>query len=126
MRLLSFLLICGFLSLLQEGQAHTYKSGECPALEPMQGFDMRKVRNHYSCFSSSNLMMTYEEVVSIGNIRRQIRRITKLFLKTNSGNFYETYLKESIEEILQLIKIELHEPFNNIIYKFFCKAFIKK
>lgn len=71
-------------------------------------------------------MMTYEEVVSIGNIRRQIRRITKLFLKTNSGNFYETYLKESIEEILQLIKIELHEPFNNIIYKFFCKAFIKK
>lgn len=71
-------------------------------------------------------MMTYEEVVSIGNIRRQIRRITKLFLKTNSGNFYETYLKESIEEILQLIKIELHEPLNNIIYNFFCKAFIKK
>lgn len=71
-------------------------------------------------------MMTCEEVVSIGNIRRQIRRITKLFLKTNSGNFYETYLKESIEEILQLIKIELHEPLNNIIYKFFLQSFHKK
>lgn len=29
--------LCGFAS------AHKYKSGECPGVEPMQGFDMRKV-----------------------------------------------------------------------------------
>lgn len=29
--------------LLGLTMAHTYKSGECPQLEPMQGFDMRKV-----------------------------------------------------------------------------------
>lgn len=29
--------LCGLAS------AHKYKSGECPGVEPMQGFDMRKV-----------------------------------------------------------------------------------
>lgn len=29
--------ICGLAA------AHKYKSGECPQVEPMQGFDMRKV-----------------------------------------------------------------------------------
>lgn len=32
-----FLAFCGFVA------AHKYKSGECPQVEPMQGFDMRKV-----------------------------------------------------------------------------------
>lgn len=42
MKFLTFVVMCGLLGLTM---AHSYKSGECPPLEPMQGFDMRKVSN---------------------------------------------------------------------------------
>lgn len=33
--------VCGLL--FANASAHTYKSGECPSVEPMSGFDMKKV-----------------------------------------------------------------------------------
>lgn len=42
MKILAFVVMCGVI--FGSAMAHTYKSGECPPLEPMQGFDMRKVR----------------------------------------------------------------------------------
>lgn len=32
--------LCGLVA------GHTYKSGECPQVEPMQGFDMKKVTHN--------------------------------------------------------------------------------
>ena len=39
---MKFLLVVIF-ALISSALAHKYKSGECPSVEPMQGFDMRKV-----------------------------------------------------------------------------------
>lgn len=39
----SKLLFVALFAVLGLAAAHKYKSGECPQVEPMQGFDMRKV-----------------------------------------------------------------------------------
>lgn len=39
----SKLIYVAFFALIVLSAAHKYKSGECPQVEPMQGFDMRKV-----------------------------------------------------------------------------------
>jgi len=40
MKLLVLIALCAFAAL---ASGHKYKSGECPMVEPMSGFDMRKV-----------------------------------------------------------------------------------
>jgi hypothetical protein len=46
---------------------HKYKSGECPQVEPMQGFDMKKV-SHFRTFQKAikcrkfNLKMSHHAV----------------------------------------------------------------
>lgn len=40
LKLLAFL---GVMCVLSCANAHKYKSGECPQVEPMSGFDMKKV-----------------------------------------------------------------------------------
>lgn len=40
---LKVLAIVGALCVLSCANAHKYKSGECPQVEPMSGFDMKKV-----------------------------------------------------------------------------------
>lgn len=49
--------LCGFL--FANASAHTYKSGECPSVEPMNGFDMKKV--------SKFCIKKYEIVIIIGS-----------------------------------------------------------
>lgn len=45
--------LCGFL--IANASAHTYKSGECPSVEPMSGFDMKKVSREF-CSTSSKIL----------------------------------------------------------------------
>lgn len=48
--------LCGFL--IANASAHTYKSGECPSVEPMSGFDMKKVSKVFC--SRSSIMLSEE------------------------------------------------------------------
>lgn len=36
------------LMLFHYGHAHTYHNGECPSVQPMPDFDMKRVRNFFS------------------------------------------------------------------------------
>lgn len=108
MKLLSFLLICGFLSF---SNAHSYKSGECPTLEPMQGFDMRKVSwglIHLHVFFINLMILS-------GNILRHIRGID---CEDNSGNFLRLIWKK----YWKLIRSDLSRT-SILLFKCFCKAF---
>lgn len=58
--------LCGLAS------AHKYKSGECPAVEPMQGFDMRKV----SCKKSVPTLLKKKPAI-VGTVSTRQRNSQK-------------------------------------------------
>lgn len=63
---MKFLLVVIF-ALISSALAHKYKSGECPSVEPMQGFDMRKVCKISSTNQTLNDSYNYQEVFNVIN-----------------------------------------------------------